>query len=286
MPRRGRRRTPKHDYADKSRGIRLQKALAEAGVDSRRHCEELIEEGRVAVNGQVVKTLPAWVDPAEDRITVDGRPIRKARRDGARSGELLYLMLHKPKNTVCTNSDPEGRRRAIDLVDHPRKPRLFCVGRLDADSTGLLLFTNDGELANQLTHPSFEVHKSYEVVVRGSLDSDAVQKLQDGIFLADRRSRSASRTEPVRLKLIKRDRERTTILMELREGRNRQIRRMMASLGHPVKKLTRVRLGPLRLKGVAVGEWRPLTPAEIRSLKRAARIGGNKKEASSKASRR
>lgn len=267
-----RRSTTKHVYQDKTRGVRIQKVLAEAGIDSRRHCELLVEEGRVVVNGTMIKSLPAWVDPTKDKITVDGRPIKKPRQlhkgSSKSTHENIYLMLNKPRSVVSTNRDPEGRRCAIDLIQYPGNPRLFCVGRLDADSTGLLLMTNDGELANKLTHPKYGVHKTYEVTIKGSLDTEQVAKLQQGIYLSDKRKGDAAKTAAVRLHLIKRDRDRTSILMELREGRNRQIRRMMANLGHPVKKLKRVSLGSLKLKGVQVGFWRALTAQEIKSLKR------------------
>lgn len=254
---------PAHGFQDKSRGERLQKVLAEAGVGSRRACEELIEQGLVTVNGQLVATLPAWVNPNKDRIIVDGQRIRPAEA-------LVYLMLYKPRGTVTTNRDPEGRTRAIDLVDHPLKPRLYPVGRLDIDSSGLLLLTNDGELANRLTHPRYGVHKTYEVTVRGSLDSSDVERLEEGIYLHDRRAGHGSKTRPVRLQLLKRDRERTLLRMELREGRNRQIRRMMLGLGHPVKKLRRIQMGPLKLKGLSIGSWRSLTQVEVQMLKKAA----------------
>ncbi len=262
------RRRETRPYSDKTRGIRIQKALAEAGIDSRRHCEELIEERRVSVNGIFIESLPAWVDPVKDRIEVDGHPIRKRKTD--RPVDHFYVMLNKPTNVVSTNADPYGRRRAIDLVVLPGAPRLFCIGRLDADSTGLLLLTNDGELANRLTHPRYEVHKMYEVVIKGSLDPEGVAALQRGLVLYDRKRNKAERTEGVRLKLLKRDRDRTHLLMELREGRNRQIRRMMAALEHPVRKLKRVGLGPLKLSGVAAGQWRMLRATEVSSLRKAA----------------
>jgi len=267
-----RKRSIPAEFTDAERGERLQRVLADAGIDSRRHCEEMILEGRVKVNNKVVGDLPAWVDPENDRITVDGEPVTQPRRrkSTGKRGHT-YILLNKPKHVVCTNRDPEGRKRAIDLVKLPGNPRLFCVGRLDADSTGLLLLTTDGDLANHLTHPRYGVHKSYEVVIRGSLGTDEIAELEHGIYLADRRAESAAvrrkkkraraeaaleatRTAPVRLQLIKRDRERTHLKMELREGRNRQIRRMMARVGHPVKSLKRVQLGPLRLKGIALGE--------------------------------
>ena len=258
-----RSRKTSHGYADKSRGPRLQKVLAEAGVASRRACEELIESGQVTVNGELVSSLPAWVDPENDRVVAEGRVLSKSRRN-------IYVMLFKPRGTVCTNHDPEGRRRAIDLVAHPHKPRLYPVGRLDVESSGLLLLTNDGELANRLTHPRFGVHKGYEVTVGGRLSEEDVERLKGGIFLSDRSRSSASRTSRSKLTIIKRDRDRTRLYMELREGRNRQIRRMLANLGFPVKKLRRVRMVPLALKGLSPGGWRELSASELTSLRRAA----------------
>ncbi|MCL4212188.1 MAG: rRNA pseudouridine synthase, partial [Phycisphaerales bacterium] len=225
--------------------------------------------GEVTVNRIPVTELPAWVDPEKDRIVVSGRPIR-ARRSGER---LVYIMLFKPKGVICSNSAIEGKVRAIDLVNHPSRARLYPVGRLDVDSSGLLLLTNDGDLANRLTHPRYGVHKTYEVTVKGSLDAADVQRLQEGLVLYDRRVKAATRTQGVGLKLLKRDRERTMLLMELREGRNRQIRRMMLELGHPVKKLRRISMGPLKLRGVSMGQWRELTAQEVAMLRTAAERG-------------
>jgi 23S rRNA pseudouridine2605 synthase len=257
-----------HSFKDSARGPRLQKVLAEAGVGSRRACEELIEAGEVTVNGHVVRTLPAWVDPARDHIKVHGRLI-------APGEKLLYIMLYKPRGVVCTNRDPEGRRRAIDLVKHRSRPRLYPVGRLDADSSGLLLLTNDGELANRLTHPRYGVPKVYEVTVAGSLDEDAVKRLEAGVFLSDRYAskgkKPGRKTRRSRLTLLKRGRDRTLLLMELREGRNREVRRMMLRVGHKVKKLRRVRMGPLKLTGLRAGQWRELMPKELAALRKAAR---------------
>jgi pseudouridine synthase len=257
-----------HSFTDSARGPRLQKVLAEAGIGSRRACEELIEAGEITVNGHVVKSLPAWVDPAKDHIKVSGKLLR-------RPEEHIYIMLHKPRGVVCTNRDPEGRRRAIDLVQHPAGPRLYPVGRLDVDSSGLLLLTNDGELANRITHPRYGVHKVYEVTVAGSLDEAAVKKLERGVFLSDRYTtkgkKPGRKTQRSRLKLLKRGRDRTLLLMELREGRNREIRRMMLYVGHKVKKLRRVQMGPLKLTGLRTGQWRELQPTELNALKKAAR---------------
>lgn len=258
-----------HKSAPSNKGERLQRVLADLGVASRRECERLIEAGAVEVNGEVVTQLPVFVDPENDRILVEGRPIR---REPERK---LYLLLNKPSRTLTTNADEPGsdRRTVIDLVDHPQKSRLFPVGRLDYDTTGLLLLTNDGDLANQLTHPRYGVPKTYRAVVKGTIEDDAVAELERGIFLADRkagRTQGASRTAHVEVRVVLRERERTTIELTLREGRNRQVRRLLAAVGYPVKSLERIGMGPLSLKGVARGHWRELDRHEIRALKRAA----------------
>jgi pseudouridine synthase len=246
--------------------------MAEAGVASRRECERLIEAGAVEVNGRVVTALPVFVDPAADRILVEGRPIRKTPE------RLLYIMLNKPTRTLTTLSDEPGsdRRTVMDLVDHPQKGRLFPVGRLDYDTTGLMLITNDGELANRLTHPRFGVPKTYRAVVRGRIEEDAVAELEEGIFLADRkagRTTGASRTARVEVRVVALDRDKTTLELTLREGRNRPVRRLLAAVGYPVKSLERIGMGPVRLKGVARGQWRELDNREINALKKAAAAG-------------
>lgn len=249
-------------------GERLQRVMADAGVASRRECERLIESGAVEVNGEIVTSLPVFVQP-DDRILVEGRPIRKSPE------RKLYLMLNKPARTLTTLADEPGadRRTVMDLIDHPQKSRLFPVGRLDFDSTGLLLITNDGELANKLTHPRFGVAKTYLVVVKGRIEEDAVAELEEGIYLADRKSgrtTGASRTARVEVKIVAIDRDKTTLELTLREGRNRQVRRLLAAVGFPVKSLERVGMGPVRLKGVARGQWRELDAREIGSLRKAA----------------
>ena len=195
------------------------------------------------MNGEVVDTLPAWVDPEGDRIVAEGRVVGKTRRN-------IYVMLFKPRGTVSTNSDPEGRCRAIDLVLHPSRPRLYPVGRLDVESSGLLMLTNDGELANRLTHPRYGVHKGYQVTVGGRLSDEDVERLGTWYFSSGpSEAAEASRTNRSKLDVIKRDRDRTLLYMELREGRNRQIRRMMAQFGFPVKKLASGSNGPTCLEG-------------------------------------
>jgi pseudouridine synthase len=258
-----------HDFTDSSRGPRLQKVLAAAGVASRRDCETLIIAGDVRVNGHLVNKLPAWVDPAKDIITVRGKKLTFA-------ADNVYIMLFKPRGVVCTNEDPEGRRCAIDLVNHPGKARLFPVGRLDMDSSGLLLLTNDGRLAQHLTHPSHGVHQTYRVIIEGALTADDVEKLARSMFRSERRTlkdaKPARKAAPSRLKFVKSDRNQTTLLMELREGRNQHVERMFETLGHSVKKLRRIKLGPLKLGGLQARQWRELEPAEVKALRKAAKI--------------
>jgi len=237
------------DGADGPQGERLQKVLAQAGVGSRRTGEELIAAGRVMVNGEVA-VLGRRVDPERDQIAVDGTPV------AVRSG-LMYYLLNKPAGVVSTASDPQGRPTVTELV--PSEPRVHPVGRLDADSEGLLLLTNDGDLTFRLTHPSFGVEKEYLVVVEGTPKPGAVRRLRDGVELED------GRTAPAQVALVVPNGLRITV----HEGRNRQVRRMCDAVGHPVHRLVRTRIGPIRVGTLAPGEWRQLTQAEVRSLERA-----------------
>jgi 23S rRNA pseudouridine2605 synthase len=236
-----------------SRQVRLQRFLSDAGVASRRRAEELIEAGRVLVNDAIVDRLPAFVDPARDRVVVDGMP--------ARIKPLEYFLMHKPKGVVCTNRDPGGRLRAVDLLP-PTKVHLNVVGRLDADSTGLLLLTNDGELAEQISHPRLGVPKVYRVEVRGQVPSDIVARMKKGVHLAEGKV-TASEVE-----IVHRSRQSSVLKITLCEGRNRQVRRMLARLGHTVKTLKRVQIGPLHVKGLPVGACRRLTARELAELRR------------------
>lgn len=229
----------------------------------------MIEEGRVTVNGEFVTRLPVFVDPGQDRIEVDGRPLPTPERH-------VYVMLNKPKRSITTNRDEPGafRRTVLEMVDHPAKSRLYPVGRLDFETVGLLLLTNDGELANKLTHPRYGLEKTYRVTVKGSLDEPEIEKLEEGIYLAERkegRTVGAARAAHVGLRLIRRDRDSTVLELTLKEGRNRQVRRMLAAVGSPVRKLERVAIGPLKLKGLARGEWRELTRPEIIELRKSVR---------------
>ena len=261
---------------DKSRGIRLQKALAGAGIASRRECEKIIEEGRVEVNGEVVTALPAFVDPALDRIRVDGREIARPRKTARPETAHTYILLHKPRGVISTTDDPHGRATVTDLVKTPHAARLYPVGRLDADSTGLILLTDDGELANRLTHPRYGVPKRYEVSVRGHVTQAEAQRLRDGLLLADPQGqRNPKRAAAERVVIVnhERDRERgdrTTLSITLREGQNREIRRLMARLGYKVRRLKRTAIGPVTLKGLGPGEHRQLIGRERNALRRAA----------------
>jgi 23S rRNA pseudouridine2605 synthase len=234
---------------------RIQKILAAAGFGSRRACETLVTDGHVEIDGRVASELPIVVDPAECRITVDGRPVRGERH--------VYYMLNKPKGYFCTNNDPDGRRRAIDLMVGVRE-RVFPVGRLDAETMGLLLITNDGALAQKLTHPRFQTPKTYRAEVRGVPEFEKLEKLRNGVWMA------GGRTGPAEIVVIHSSRQKSILEITLREGRNREIRRMLAKLGHPVNRLTRIKVGRLNIKRVPLGGFRPLTEAEVKYLNRLA----------------
>ncbi len=232
-------------------GERLQKILAAAGFGSRRACEELILEGRVEVDRQPVTALGAKADPATQEIRVDGEVLRKQKP--------VYYAAYKPKGVISTSADPSGRPRVTDLV--PDRVRVFTVGRLDRESEGLVLLTNDGELANLLTHPRHGVEKYYQVQVAGHADWENVKQLLKGVYLAE------GHAKVKRLKILKQHKQSTLLEMVLDEGRNREIRRVLARLGHKVQHLKRVAIGTLRLAQMAPGEYRPLTRQEIRALK-------------------
>ena len=239
---------------------RLQKVLSTAGVASRRASEELIRQGRVTVNGALVTTLGSKADPLLDEIRVDGRRIKPATR-------LRYLLLNKPRGYVTTRRDPQRRRTVMELIPHG--DYLYPVGRLDYDSEGLLLLTNDGALAAALTHPRHEVERVYRVEVSGTPDARSLGRLSRGILL------DGERTAPAKITVLFGETERASgavLLVTLREGRNRQVRRMCEAVGHPVKRLTRTRIGPLTDKGLRTGQVRELTPAEVRALKKAVHL--------------
>ncbi|MHB1007386.1 MAG: pseudouridine synthase [Chloroflexota bacterium] len=231
--------------------MRLQRALAQAGIASRRAAEDLIREGRVSVNGQVVTELGTKVVPGEDEIAVDGQPVGPPEH-------LVYLALNKPSGYVSTSSDPEGRRTVLDLV--PRDVRLFPVGRLDEYTEGLLLLTNDGEFAYRVTHPKHVMEKEYQALVWGRPSPLILDRLRHGVELDGRLTAPA-------IVVVLDDRGDDTLLrIVLHEGRNRQVRRMCEVVGHPVLRLRRVRVGAITLGDLPLGRYRYLTNSEIRSV--------------------
>jgi len=236
---------------------RLHKILAARGVASRRASEEIIASGRVSVDGRIVIEVGTKVSPEAD-IRVDGRKLSEPRK--------VYLILNKPRGYVTTLSDDRGRKSVGDIVRRLRT-RVYPVGRLDAETEGLLLLTNDGDLTNVLTHPSFSIEKTYLVTVRAHMESEAVERLRTGVRLTEGRVTA-------RVKVIRATRETTRLEITITQGYNRQIRRMCAAVGHEVKRLERVRFGPLRLRGLAKGSFRALTTDEVESLARLAKGGG------------
>ncbi|MFG0261323.1 MAG: pseudouridine synthase [Novipirellula sp. JB048] len=240
--------------ADSGPEIRLQKLLAAAGFGSRRQCETLILEGRVEVNGEIVDRLGASFDPQKAKVYVDGVPLRAQR--------LVYYAVNKPVGVVTTNSDPQGRPRVIDMV--PPSERVFPVGRLDRSSEGLILLTNDGELAQKLAHPKYQIQKVYRVTVAGKVDLKAMKQMEKGIYIAE----GFVRVEGARV--LKTRGKATELEVTLREGKNREIRRIFARLGHKVQQLRRIAVGPLRLGDIPVGAYRVLGRDEVKKLRNAA----------------
>jgi len=231
--------------------MRLQKYMAACGVASRRKAEEMIAEGRVTVNGVKITEMGTQVEEG-DEVRVDGQLIRP-------ETEKRYVMYHKPAGEVTTVSDPEGRRCVLDhFRDYP--VRLYPVGRLDYDSEGLLLLTNDGTLTERMLHPSHQVDKTYLARVTGSVTMDEVRRLRSGVMLDDHK------TAPAKVRVIKLEAEATVVLVTIHEGRNRQVRRMFEETGHQVTQLRRVRFGPLDLGDLPRGKWRELTAEEVRAL--------------------
>jgi 23S rRNA pseudouridine2605 synthase len=265
--------------------------MADAGVGARRDCEEMIAAGRVRVNGRAVTALPCFVDPGRDLVQLDGETVelnaalgddspREPSRAAARAA--TYLLINKPKGVITTTRDPLGRRNVLDLVPHAlsRGERLFPVGRLDGDSTGLLLITNDGDLAHQLTHPKFGVPKEYRVLCAGLASEEQLRKLKSGMYLITPNAAGAKTTKKASLesvRILKRyvDRargDRTLLSVTLREGQNREIRRMLARVGLKVRELERVAIGPLRAPGLNPGQAKLLGKKDIERL-RAAMLG-------------
>lgn len=285
---------PKPQASAAPKGVRLQKAMADAGLGARRDCEEMITAGRVKVNGRVVNTLPCFVSPSNDVVELDGEAIElpvpagsadeaSASKAATKPRSLIYVLINKPKGVITTTRDPEGRRSVLDLVPDSlrREERLFPVGRLDGDSTGLLLITNDGDLAYQLTHPKFGVAKEYRVLTSGLASDEQLKKLRDGMYLvtpAADGTKASKRASMESVRIIKRfvDRargDRTMLSVTLREGQNREIRRMLARVGLKVRELERVAIGPLRAGDLKPGQAKLLGKKDVEKL-RAATLGG------------
>ena len=240
--------------------IRLQKWLAMAGISSRRKAEELILAGRVTINGHTVKELGAKGNPAKDKLMLDGKPVKIVQ-------EKVYILLNKPEGYVATVTDTHGRKTVMDLIDI--EMRLYQVGRLDADTSGLLLLTNDGEFSQKITHPSNQIKKTYEAVVRGVPTVQALRKIRDGIVI------EGKKTAPAQVKMLERifvkgakgaTHQNAKILITIHEGRNRQVRNMCEAIGHRIISLNRISVGGLTLGKLEKGKWRKLSPKEVKGL--------------------
>ncbi len=252
---------------------RIQKLMAQAGLGSRRHNEELIREGRVKVNGRIAY-LGQKADPTTDRIEVDGKMLN-LEKDAA-----IYIALHKPKGVLSSLVDEmeKGRTTVRDLIDV--EGYLYPVGRLDRQSEGLILMTNDGDLAHKLTHPRYGHRKIYEVTLTGNISPEALFQWEQGIMLDNKR------TAPVRTEIIQRQGSITRLSLQMREGRKRQIRRVAAQLGYPVQRLIRRQIGPLKLGSLETGTWRHLTPNEVKRLKQSVNTPRPKRPQSSRRKRK
>jgi len=241
--------------------VRLHKFLALCGVASRRAAEDLVAAGRVTVNGYVVSNVRRGIDPEDDDIRVDGARVEPEPK--------VYIVLNKPKGYLTTMSDPHGRKTVSELVaDVPQ--RVFPVGRLDKDTEGLLILTNDGELAYRLTHPKFKIPKTYRATVAGAVAEQTIDALRAGVQLLD------GRTAPAEVRAVSREGKTTCLEIRIREGKKRQVRRMCSAVGHEVLELKRVAMGDVVLKDVALGTWRYLTPAELSRLRRAVSESGTR----------
>lgn len=243
---------------------RIQKLLGNAGIASRRSIEDMVRQGRIKVNGKVMTELPILVDPAKDRIVADGEVVHFS---GPKAQRRYYFIMNKPKGVYSTNVAQGEQLRAIDLLPPDLDARLYPVGRLDAESTGLLLLTNDGELTNQLTHPRYGVAQTYHAIVDGEITGEAIRPLKEGVWLGDKEGRGI-KTGRSQVRIVHRGPHRSVLEITIREGRNREVRRLLAAAGHKVRELTRTRMGPLTLHKLGMGQFRALTEREVRELKR------------------
>ncbi|MBM4075225.1 MAG: rRNA pseudouridine synthase [Planctomycetes bacterium] len=244
--------TDSSDSESQSETERLQKVLAAAGLASRRHCEEYILEGRVTVDGKTVQTLGIKVNPETQVVCVDGERIKLERK--------RHFLVYKPPGVLCTNADPMGRVRVIDLLP-PTQGRLFTVGRLDETSEGMILVTNDGELAHKLAHPKFQVERLYRALVAGIPNEATLRQLRQGLYFTEGKFRVRD------IRSVKTSGKATIVELVLTEGQNREVRRLFARVGHKVMRLKRIGFGPLRLGDLPIGHYRPLTPTEMKLLR-------------------
>lgn len=243
-------------------GERLARFLAHAGVASRRHAENLIAAGRVQVNGVTIREQGSRIDPARDVVLVDGKMVQAG-------SQQVYILLNKPVGYLSTVSDPQGRPTVLDLLPAElRKLRVYPVGRLDNDTSGLLLLTNDGDFALHLTHPRYALDKHYEALLQGQPGSSALNALRQGVIITEDNGRKY-KTAPVKISRIRHEGEYTRLTMIIHEGRKRQIRRMLATVGLPVLELKRIGIGTLTLDSLLVGRWRHLTESEVTELRAA-----------------
>ncbi len=241
-------------------GERLARYLAHAGIASRRHAELLIESGRVRVNSQVVTTQGVRIDPERDSVTIDGKPVQL-------NAKPLYILLHKPAGYVSTASDPQRRPTVLDLLPpDARRQRVYPVGRLDIDTSGLLLLTNDGDFALHLTHPRYSMEKHYSALVKGYPPASALNALRRGVEIAEDNG-AHFKTSPAQVRISRQSRGNCRLSLTIHEGHKRQVRRMLAAVGYPVLELVRVGIGSLELGDVPVGKWRYLTDEEVSKLR-------------------
>lgn len=244
-------------------GERLARFLAHAGIASRRQSEELIAAGRVQVNGLTVTTQGARIDPSHDTVSVDGKVVQA-------TTQHVYILLHKPIGYVSTVHDPQGRPTVIDLLPQAlRELRVYPVGRLDIDTSGLLLLTNDGDFALRLAHPRYAMGKHYRALVQGHPSPTTLDILRNGITISEDNG-NRHKTAPAQVRILKRVATNSWLALTIHEGRKRQIRRMLAAAGHPVIRLERIGIGPLTLNGLASGQWRNVTTEEIASMRQQA----------------
>lgn len=268
-------RRAKGPDAESAKKVRLQRVLADAGVAARRVCEQLIEDGKVKVNGEVRRKLPVFVDPEKDHIEVSGRPLS---RESVARPRHVYVMFNKPARVLTVAADEPGadRRTVNDFVKHHSGSRLFAVGRLGYDATGLVLMTSDGDLANRLTHPRYEMPRTYHALIGGSPDEVTLSKLARDMHkfqLLENRKAGRARAGRVAMRVAGKVEGKTVLEIVLREGANRQVEQALEVAGFPVKKLMQVALGPIELSGLREGEWRDLERGELAALRRAVKEG-------------